>query len=81
MTVFFFLRGRGAASRSAAQGVRVFEPTARPRPTATKQDNDPHAMRCVRCSPWSCFGEEMRPLHYALLRAGLPGAALERRRP
>ena len=39
--------------------------------------NDPHAVRRLRHRPWPNQGQEMRPLQHALLRAGLPGAALE----
>ena len=35
--------------------------------------------QCAVCAPrFGYLGQEMRPLQHALLRAGLPGAALER---
>ena len=42
--------------------------------------NDPHEMRRLRHRTWAILGQEMRPLQHALLRARMPGAALERGR-
>ena len=40
-----------------------------------------HAVRRLRHRAWLNLGQEMRPLQHALLRARMPGAALERGRP
>ena len=66
-----------AASREAAPPDAVAESCC-PKGQLT---NDPHALRRLRDRAWLIIGQEMRPLQHTLLRASLPGAALERRRP